>query len=397
MLKVIEYGKDEYSFPALLVLGCFDAIHLGHRELIKKAKLQAKINGLDLGVMMFRDGKGGKLVYTFDERLSILETLGVKFVLAIDFNEEFMATAPLDFLATIENYINVKAYMSGKDFRFGAKAKGKASTLKSYAEDDENGVWYMSVKDVLCEGEKVSTTLIKSCLEGGDVSKADRLLGSDFNVTGEVVHGAGRGGEEVGFPTVNIVYPEDKYPVKPGVYKVYSVIDGTKYFGIANYGNCPTFGDDRVALEVYFDGFSGDLYGAVLTIYFVGYIRDIVCFNSVAELSSQLERDIAFIRGEASQAEDKIDAVSPKDGESAAAEAFSSDGEKVCDNTEETADKVEGQGVCTSGENADEQTAADAVEPVSGEVQPCENLSDSTSEQAEEGAFKESAEGEQID
>ena len=396
MLKVIEYGKDEYSFPALLVLGCFDAIHLGHRELIKKAKLQAKINGLDLGVMMFRDGKGGKLVYTFDERLSILETLGVKFVLAIDFNEEFMATAPLDFLATIENYINVKAYMSGKDFRFGAKAKGKASTLKSYAEDDENGVWYMSVKDVLCEGEKVSTTLIKSCLEGGDVSKADRLLGSDFNVTGEVVHGAGRGGEEVGFPTVNIVYPEDKYPVKPGVYKVYSVIDGTKYFGIANYGNCPTFGDDRVALEVYFDGFSGDLYGAVLTIYFVGYIRDIVCFNSVAELSSQLERDIAFIRGEASQAEDKIDAVSPKGGESAA-EAFSSDGEKVCDNTEETADKVEGQGACASGENADEQTAADAVEPVSGEVQPCENLSDSTSEQAEEGAFTESAEGEQID
>lgn len=396
MLKVIEYGKDEYSFPALLVLGCFDAIHLGHRELIKKAKLQAKINGLDLGVMMFRDGKGGKLVYTFDERLSILETLGVKFVLAIDFNEEFMATAPLDFLATIENYINVKAYMSGKDFRFGAKAKGKASTLKSYAEDDENGVWYMSVKDVLCEGEKVSTTLIKSCLEGGDVSKADRLLGSDFNVTGEVVHGAGRGGEEVGFPTVNIVYPEDKYPVKAGVYKVYSVIDGTKYFGIANYGNCPTFGDDRVALEVYFDGFSGDLYGAVLTIYFVGYIRDIVCFNSVAELSSQLERDIAFIRGEASQAEDKIDAVSHKGGESAA-EAFSSDGEKVCDNTEETADKVEGQGACASGENADEQTAADAVEPVSGEVQPCENLSDSTSEQAEEGAFTESAEGEQID
>ena len=396
MLKVIEYGKDEYSFPALLVLGCFDAIHLGHRELIKKAKLQAKINGLDLGVMMFRDGKGGKLVYTFDERLSILETLGVKFVLAIDFNEEFMATAPLDFLATIENYINVKAYMSGKDFRFGAKAKGKASTLKSYAEDDENGVWYMSVKDVLCEGEKVSTTLIKSCLEGGDVSKADRLLGSDFNVTGKVVHGAGRGGEEVGFPTVNIVYPEDKYPVKPGVYKVYSVIDGTKYFGIANYGNCPTFGDDRVALEVYFDGFSGDLYGAVLTIYFVGYIRDIVCFNSVAELSSQLERDIAFIRGEVSQAEDKIAAVSPKSGESAA-EAFSSDGEKFCDNTEETADKVEGQGVCASGKNADEQTAADAVEPVSGEVQPCENLSDSTSEQAEEGAFTESAEGEQID
>lgn len=299
MLKVVEYAKDEYAFPALLVLGCFDAIHLGHRELIKKAKLQAKINGLDLGVMMFRDGKGGALVYTFEERLQILETLGVKFVLAIDFNEEFMSTAPLDFLATIENNINVKAYMSGKDFRFGAKAKGKSSTLKSYAEDDENGVWYMSVKDVMSDGEKVSTTLIKSCLDCGDVEKADKLLGSDFNVTGEVVHGAGRGGEQVGFPTVNIFYPENKYPVKSGVYKVYSEIDGVKYYGIANYGTCPTFGDDRVALEVYFDGFSGDLYGASLTIYFVSYIRDIVAFASVEELTAQLNRDIDFIRGNA--------------------------------------------------------------------------------------------------
>ena len=296
MLNVIEYGKDEYSFPALLVLGCFDAIHLGHRELIKKAKLQAKINGLDLGVMMFRDGKGGALVYSFEERLKLLEGLGVKFVLAIDFNEEFMATAPLDFLATIENNINVKAYMSGKDFRFGAKAKGKASTLKNYAEDDENGVWYMSVKDVLCGGEKVSTTLIKSCLDCGDIEKADKLLGSDFNVTGEVVHGAGRGSGKVGFPTINLVYPADKYSVKSGVYKVYSIIDGVKYYGIANYGNCPTFGDDRIALEVYFDGFSGDLYGATVTVYFLSYIRDIVAFASVEELTAQLNRDIEFLR-----------------------------------------------------------------------------------------------------
>ena len=68
MLEIVEYGKDEYGFPALVVLGCFDAIHAGHRELLKKAKLQAKINGLDLGVMMFKEGKGGKLIYSFEER-----------------------------------------------------------------------------------------------------------------------------------------------------------------------------------------------------------------------------------------------------------------------------------------------------------------------------------------
>lgn len=383
MLKVIEYGKDEYSFPALLVLGCFDAIHSGHRELIKKAKLQAKINGLDLGIMMFRDGKGGKLVYTFDERLKIVETLGVKFVLAIDFNEEFMATAPLDFLATIENYINVKAYMSGKDFRFGAKAKGKASTLKSYAEDDENGVWYMSVKDVLCDGEKVSTTLIKSCLDDGDVGKADKLLGSDFNVTGEVVHGAGRGGVKVGFPTVNIAYPEDKYPVKSGVYKVYSIIDGNKYYGIANYGTCPTFGDDRVALEVYFDGFSGDLYGAVLTIYFVEYIRDIACFASVEELSAQLERDIAFIRGEA-PSNCRGDEVNPCDNIS-----------KLCAECDEKEGEAElpseltqeGNGI-SSEENSVQEESSVTEQTSEGEVP---ELAES------EENIKDSAEGEKID
>ena len=101
MLTVVEYGKDGYEFPALIVLGCFDAIHLGHRELLKKAKLQAKINGLDLGVMMFRDGKGGtsgKLLYSFQERCALLEQFNVKFVLAIDFNDEFKSIAPIDFL-----------------------------------------------------------------------------------------------------------------------------------------------------------------------------------------------------------------------------------------------------------------------------------------------------------
>ena len=123
MLKVIEYGKDEYEFPALLVLGCFDAIHLGHRELLKKAKLQAKINGLDLGVMLFREGKSGKLVYSFDERLAILEQFNVKFVVAIDYNDEFKSIAPIDFLQSLEDKLNIKAYMSGQDFRCGAGAK----------------------------------------------------------------------------------------------------------------------------------------------------------------------------------------------------------------------------------------------------------------------------------
>lgn len=298
MLEIIEYGKDEYEFPALVVLGCFDAIHEGHRELLKKAKLQAKINGLDLGVMMFREGKTGKLVYSFEERCAILEQYNVKFVLAVDFNDEFKAVAPLDFLHEVEDKINVKAYMSGKDFRFGAQAKGKSSTLKNYAEDEENGVWYMPVKDVVSDGEKISTTLIKACLDAGNVAKANALLGSEFSVSGEVVKGEGRGASVVGFPTVNIVYPEWKHPLKHGVYSVKCLVGDTDYQGIANFGTCPTFGDERVALEVYLEGFSGDLYGQVLTIRFIDYIRDIEEFASAEELSSQLQNDLSGVTDE---------------------------------------------------------------------------------------------------
>ncbi len=291
MLEIIEYGKDEYSFPSLLVLGCFDAIHAGHRELFKKAKLQAKINGLDLGVMMFRDGKGGKVVYSFEERVEMLKAYNVKFVLVIDYTPEFKQTMPLDFLAAIEEKVNVKAYMSGKDFRFGKGAKGKSSTLKNYAEDEENGVWYMPVKDVVSDGEKISTTLIKACLDEGNVKRASELLGENFFVEGQVVEGAHRGAGVLGFPTVNLTYPDWKYPVKHGVYKVAVTVDDGQYLGIANFGGRPTFGDDSEILEVHIKDFEGDLYGKTVKVGFVGYMRDIRKFEDAAALAARLEQD----------------------------------------------------------------------------------------------------------
>lgn len=294
MLEIIEYDKDEYVNPCLLVLGCFDAVHAGHKELLKKAKLQAKINGLDLGVMTFCYGKGGKQVYTFEERLNLFEQFNAKFVFKINFDEQFKKTKPLDFLSTIENKLNIKAYMSGKDFRFGEKAKGKSSTLKNYAEDEENGVWYMPVKDVLQDGEKISTTQIKIFLQEGDIIKANGLLGANFFVTGKVISGMGRG-SSLGYPTVNLEYPAEKVEIKQGVYKVKSSIDGVEFNGVANYGARPTFGEVEPVLEVYFEDFEGDLYGKTLKVEFVEYLRDIQKFESADELISQLDKDVESI------------------------------------------------------------------------------------------------------
>lgn len=292
MLEVIKYNEDEYSFPCLLVLGCFDSIHIGHAELLKKAKLQAKINGLDLGVMMFVNGKGGRQVYTFEERLKLLEQYNVKFVLAVDFDDEFKKTPANDFLAVIEQKLNVKAYMSGRDFRFGEGAKGKSSTLKAYAEDEENGVWYMQLKDVVYVGEKVSTTAIKELIEEGNLVKAGAFLGRPYSVTGFVIEGANRGKKVLGFPTVNMKYPVDKVEVKKGVYKVKCLVGEEEFIGIANYGARPTFNEQSAVLEAYIDEFIGTLYGRSVTIEFIEYIRDTKKFESADELKAQLKLDL---------------------------------------------------------------------------------------------------------
>lgn len=293
MLEIVNYNEDEYGFPCLVVLGCFDGIHIGHAELLKKAKLQAKINGLDLGVMMFVDGKGGKQVYTFEERLKFLEQFNVKFVLKINYTDEFKKTAPMDFLLTIEDKLNVKAYMSGKDFRFGAGAKGKSSTLKNYGEDEENGVWYMSVKDVLWNEKKVSTTLVKEFLENGDLKSANELLGRRFSVIGNVIEGADRGGKLLGFPTMNVKYPENKIELKRGVYAVKCTVGEAQYKGIANFGARPTFDEENELVEVHLDGYEGSAYGDVIKIDFAEYLRDIEKFDSPEALAEQLKEDLA--------------------------------------------------------------------------------------------------------
>ena len=366
MLKIINYNADEYDFPALVVLGCFDAVHIGHQALLKKAKLNAKINGLDLGVMMFADGKGGRQVFTFEERVAMLEQYNAKFILRIDYTEEFKKTSAQDFLENLEQHINLKGYMSGKDFRFGAGAKGKSSTLKKYAEDEDNAVWYEAVKDVALDGEKVSTTLIKQCLEEGKINKASQLLGRQYFVSGEVCEGHGRG-KQLGFPTANIAYPENKVLVAPGVYGVEAEIDGTVYKGVANCGPRPTFGEDSYTLEVYFEGLSEDLYGKTVTVRFLNYIRGIRKFATAEELAAQIAVDATCI-GAPDAAVEEAPAV--------AAEAPVTEAPAAEEVAEEPAAEEVAEEPVTEEAAAEEQPAEEEIAVAAEEV--AETLSEET-------------------
>lgn len=375
MLEIVKFNEDEYNFPCLLVLGCFDGLHIGHAELLKKAKLQAKINGLDLGVMLFAEGKGGKQLYTFEERLGYLEQFNVKFVLKVDYNDAFKQIKPLDFLACLEDKLNVKAYMSGKDFRFGQGAKGKSSTIKSFAEDEENGVWYMPVKDVLYENEKVSTSLVKTLLEKGDAAKAAELLGRKYCVSGTVIHGAERGDKLLGYPTMNINYPENKFEVKKGVYKVKCVVDGEEYSGIANYGSRPTFGEDTPVLEVNLDGFDKQVYDEQVTVYFEEYIRDIRKFGSAEELAAQLSDDILTVKGESETAAADSEKIKPVE-EPAPAEEVPAVEEPTPEESEPATTDIEETQLVEEVPVVEEQTSEES-EPITTDIeetQPVEEI-----------------------
>ncbi len=289
MLTVVRYNQDEYEFPCLLVLGSFDAIHKGHAELLKKAKLQAKINGLDLGVMVFKNGKGGNQICTFEEKLALIEQYNAKFVLCVEFTDEFKKTTPLDFLQNIEEKLNVKAYMSGKDFRFGAGAKGKSSTLKNYGEDEENGVWYMSVKDVNSEnGEKISTSKIKELLESGDITAATALLGRNYSLSAEVISTAENGEETA----LTLAYPEGKVQVAHGNYEVKCTANGTGYEGALSYGD---------SLELHIKNFNGLSEGEKITVEIISVI------SSEAEVSVVISSEGSQSETEAEKSEETVE------------------------------------------------------------------------------------------
>jgi riboflavin kinase/FMN adenylyltransferase len=262
-----------------MLLGGFDGLHVGHRKLLERAKALS----LPVGVMSIEGGKGEKSLFTNEERSVIFSRLGVDFAYLLPF-EEIKELSPEAFISLLEKECNAVAFVCGEDFRFGAGAKGSVQSLRDFGEN-------VYVEKLLFDGEKkIGASLIKEKLLEGDVENATRLLGEEFFLLGQVVKDRGVG-RTIGFPTANILYPENKYPIKKGVYETYCFIDGKKYKGVTNYGARPTFENENVVTETHFISYTGDLYGKTLEIKFVRWMRDVVKFASVDELIAQLEED----------------------------------------------------------------------------------------------------------
>lgn len=268
-----------------MLLGGFDGLHVGHRELLSRAK----DSGLPIGVMTIVGGKEKDSLFTFAEREEIFKAANADFVFELPFFE-IKDFTPEQFLQILEKEFSPKMFVCGEDFRFGAKAMGTPEILKKSTQ-----VRVEIVPLLEMNGEKVSSTYVKTLLNKGAVDEATRLLTHPFFLIGEV-YADRKIGRTIGFPTANIVYPTGKYPLKIGVYETRVCVDGKTYKGITNYGARPTFADETVVTETYLDGFDGELYGETLKVEFIRYLRGVQKFDGVDALKKQLEEDLRRVR-----------------------------------------------------------------------------------------------------
>ena len=291
------------KYPATVIaLGTFDGLHLGHTDVINTAKDYAERSGLKLAVFTFSNHPLALIrpdlvpvrIISAEEKIKLLESFGVDYLINIPFTEDFAALSPDEFLERLDCF-NYRCLVVGENFTYGFLGSGKTETLERSGR--KNGFDVIVRPLVKMNGNVVSSTGIRNLIQAGHIEYANRMLGRSYAITGTIVHGEQRG-RKLGFPTANIelLHGEMAVPA-PGVYAVTASIEGRIYEGMGNIGNNPTFNDvEHARLEVNLFNCSGDLYGKTMSVQFHKYIRAEKKFSGVEELCRQIEEDKKAIK-----------------------------------------------------------------------------------------------------
>lgn len=282
-------------------IGNFDGVHLGHQSMI--AALVQKARSADVPAVVFtfdphpitllRPGSAPPPLSTVHRKAQLLEDLGVDCLIVYPTDRALLDLSAREFFNRIVvEEIAAGGLVEGPNFFFGRDRAGDIHKLHEYC--DESGLDLKIVKPVSLGGRMVSSTAIRGLIATGDVSKAAELLGHRYRLRGVVSHGAGRG-TDLGFPTANLESVETVLP-QDGVYAALVFLDNHAYPAAINVGPNPTFGEYQRKLEAHLVGFSGDLYGQVLEVEFLGRLRATTSFEGINQLKEQLEDDIKQTR-----------------------------------------------------------------------------------------------------
>lgn len=300
-MQYIRSSEFQLNHSAV-ALGKFEGIHLGHQLLLNELKEQ-KANGLNSVVFTFdmppkaaiSGDKKYSQIFTKEERRLFLERQGMDVMLEHPFTKEFAASTPEEFIENVlVKKVDAKVIVVGSDFHFGKKRSGNVSHLR---EGAKKFGYKLIVKDkVQDQGRDISSTRIRELIEFGKMEEAARLLGRNYSVYGEVVHGNALG-RTIDIPTINQI-PESCKLVPPnGVYASLIHIDDKIYQGVTNVGTKPTIEAVPVkGVETNIFDFSEDIYGKFVEVELLHFHRAEMRFNSVEELKNQMQSDIRFAK-----------------------------------------------------------------------------------------------------
>ena len=288
---------------SIILIGNFDGLHLGHQKLFQLAQSYKKKYNLKIGVvnfdpmpkMFFNKKLKNFRLTNIDQKINLLGTLKVDFVITKKFDKKFSKTKALNFISQILNKkLSSKFIFVSDNFRFGNKREGDVKFL--IQNEEKYNYQVIKPKPLLVNKKIVSSSLIRSYLEKGFLERANKLLNRKWSIEGMVQKGR-QVGKKIGFPTCNIDI-KDYILAKPGVYAVrVSRKNNFKTLkGIANLGYRPTFNQKKILLEVHLFNFSGNLYNKHLSVEFLKFIRKEKKFKNINKLKSQIKLDLKIAK-----------------------------------------------------------------------------------------------------
>jgi riboflavin kinase/FMN adenylyltransferase len=298
-LKIKAASEYKQIKPSVVTIGTFDGVHIGHQKIVKRIVEIAKKKDLQALVLTFfphprmvvQNDSTIKLINTIDEKAKQLESMGVNHLVIKKFTKSFSRLSALEYVRDVlVNKLKVKHIIVGYDHHFGRNRTANIEDLKEYG--DFYGFKVTEIMPQEVDDVAISSTKIRNALFKGDVKTANKFLGYNFSLTGKVEKGRGIG-STIDFPTANIII-EESYKLIPhsGVYLVKAIIKGVNVFGMMNIGNNPTVSDDiKTNIEVHFFDFSNDIYGEVIKVELLDYLRNEIKFPSVLALKEQLKKD----------------------------------------------------------------------------------------------------------
>ena len=296
-----ELARASAGRPAAVTIGKFDGVHRGHQHLVRRLLEEARKRDLASVVVtmhphpatVLRPGTPISYLCSLEERVELLQSLGVDQVAVLSFTSELAQLSYREFVTLIIDQLDMRLLLAGRDLALGRNREGDVEAIRPLAL--EKG-FELSLVELLSEDdEKVGSGAVREALAAGEMETVTRLLGRPFALHGPVVRGAERG-RTIGFPTANIAIGADLALPSFGVYVTRAYLGESTYDSITNIGKRPTFDEDRPTIETHILDFDADCYEQQLRIELLARVRDELRFDGVEALTAQIGSDVQTAR-----------------------------------------------------------------------------------------------------